>query len=316
MTRASQTSRTVRPQGSRPASGGSRPPVRRRRTWLIVAAIAVVAVLAIVGVILLTSSRNDAAAPGSSTAPSGPVVGGDLHTVTDLGDALVVGGHAAAAISRDGGATWEDIPSLTNGDPMGWAVTDDAIFAGGHPGLFRSTDGGATFELGQIDGASDVHGLGGSGSTLYLASPEAGLLASTDGGASWEVRNAQVGQSFMGTILVDPEDPARLIAPDMAGGIVTSTDGGLSWTSLGGPQGAMAVTWNPADTDELVAVGMNGAARSTDGGASWEELAVPPATSAVTFSVDGGTLYAGTLREAQAEVYRSEDSGATWTPTI
>ncbi len=47
----------------------------------------------------------------------------------------------------------------------------------------------------------------------------------------------------------------------------------LSWTSLGGPQGAMVVTWDPADTDEIVVVGMNCAARSTDGGTGWEEIA-------------------------------------------
>src|SRR3989442_6993082 len=69
---------------------------------------------------------------------------------------------------------------------------------------------------------------------VYLGSPKAGLLASTDGGNSWQVRNAQAGRSFMGTILVDPTDSARLIAPDMAAGLSVSNDGGRTWKPLGG----------------------------------------------------------------------------------
>lgn len=75
-------------------------------------------------------------------ASAAPVVGGDLHTLTAIGDALYVGGHVAVAVSHDGGLRWEEVPSLANADAMGWAPTTDALLAGGHPGLFRSTDGG------------------------------------------------------------------------------------------------------------------------------------------------------------------------------
>jgi hypothetical protein len=72
----------------------------------------------------------------------------------------------------------------------------------------------------------------------------------------------------MGTILVDATNTDRLIAPDMAGALAVSNDGGRSWRPLGGPAGAMAVAWNPHDQDEIIAVGMQAAARSTDGGST------------------------------------------------
>ncbi len=117
----------------------------------------------------------------------------------------------------------------------------------------------------------------------------------------------------MGTILVDPEDPHRLIAPDMMNGLVSSSDGGATWSRLGGPAGVMAAAWDPTDTDRLVAVGMDDSAISTDGGATWTSLQIPDGTSGVAFSADGQTLYAAALDDTSALTYVSTDEGASWT---
>jgi photosystem II stability/assembly factor-like uncharacterized protein len=162
--------------------------------------------------------------------------------VAAIGDAVYVGGYAAVAVSRDGGRGWREVPSLQGADVMSWAVTPGAVLAGGHPGLFRSTDGGVSFNrVTSAAAVPDVHALGAAGTTACLASPQAGLLASSDGGSSWQVRNAQAGRSFMGTILVDPTDPNRLIAPDMSAGLATSSDDGRSWR----PLGDRPVRWPP-----------------------------------------------------------------------
>lgn len=282
----------------------------RRRRLVRGAAITVAALLVAVVLVLVVTRSDDSGATSSA-----PTVGGDLHTVTSIGDALFVGGHAAVAVSHDDGRTWQEVDSLAGADAMGWTVTQDAVLVGGHPGLFRSTDDGATFSEVSDVTFTDVHALGGTGGTVYLASPQAGLLASTDGGQNWEVRNAEAGRSFMGTILVDPKNPQRLVAPDMSGGLALSTDGGSSWTSMGGPMGAMAVDWNPTDTDQIVAVGMEGAARSADGGATWQDLDVPQGTSAVAYADNGKSLVAGVLEGEQAVTYRSTDDGVTWTAT-
>ena len=272
-----------------------------------------VAVVAAGGILWVTRDGSGGASARSATEP---FVGGDLHTVSVVGDRLFVGGHAAAAVSSNGGSTWKDVPSLSGADPMGWASTSDAVLVGGHPGLFRSADGGATFT--KVTGAgavSDAHAIGATGDTVYVASPEAGLLASSDGGKSWKTVDAEAGRSFMGTILVDPKDPQRLIAPDMSSGLQTSSDGGKTWKSLGGPMGAMAAAWNPKDINQIVAVGMGGSELSTDGGKTWKQADLPKGTSAVGYDATGSTLYAGALDGQNARTYRSTDGGTTWKAT-
>ena len=279
---------------------------RAQRRWAVGGAVA----LAVAGTVTFVAVRGDGAGGGASAVP---VVGGDLHTLTVVEDALYVGGHAAVAVSRDGGRRWQQVRSLENADAMGWAQTSDALLAGGHPGLFRSTDGGASFT--QVTGAAavpDAHALGAAGDTVYLGSPQAGLMVSDDGGVTWETRDAEAGTSFMGTILVDPADPQRLLAPDMSSSLLASSDGGRTWTPLGGPAGTMAAAWDPTDIDRIVVVGMSETAISSDGGRTWRPLSVPGGTSAVAFSSDGGTLYTAALDGEVAVLSASTDGGETW----
>jgi len=308
---AAERTTTTRPVRRQPSGGAAaaigRAPARRR--WLAVIA-AVAAAAGVIGGVYALSRGEDGARGGEAA----PFVGGDLHVLASVEDRLYVGGHDGAAVSDDGGRSWAALESLRGADPMGWAQTSDAMLVGGHPGLYRSTDNGTTFTKVSGEGAvPDVHALGAAGDTAYLASPQAGFLVSTDSGVTWRSRNAQVGRGFMGTILVDPADPRRLIAPDMANGLVTSADGGATWTRLGGPGGAMAAAWDPADTDRLVAIGMTGSAISSDGGGTWTPLQVPDGTSAAAFSPDGGTLYVAALDGDSATTYASTDDGKTWT---
>lgn len=291
-----------------PSSAVASSPLRWRIT---VAAGAAVAAIGVGGLWAIGQGGDTA-----NRAAAEAYVGADLHTLSLAGGRLYVGGHDGVAVSTNGGKDWAPIASLRGADAMGWAVTPAGILVGGHMGLFRSTDGGSTFtKLGNLGQVSDVHALGAAGSTVYLASPQAGLLVSNDGGLTWQLGNPDVGRTFMGTILVDPANPQRLVAPDMQSGVVTSSDGGTTWERLGGPMGAMAVTWDPGNTRRLVAVGMNGGAISNDAGRTWTGLTLPADTSAVTFSADGRTLYAAARQGSQAHIYRSTDGGATWTST-
>ncbi|NNG40745.1 hypothetical protein HJ588_15885 [Flexivirga sp. ID2601S] len=281
----------------------------RTRSWMWLA-IGVVLVI-VTGVAALTF-----AAPRSRSATdsqAGAQIGGDLHTVFFNAGTLYVGGHDAVVTSTDSGQHLRPITSLTGADAMGWAASGSSLLVGGHPGLFRSVDQGTTFTKVTAP-VSDVHALGGAGTMLYLGSPQAGLLASEDGGRTWDLRTARQGQDFMGTILVDPKNPSRALAPDMATGLMRTVDGGRTWYPAGGPVGALAAAWNPADTRQLVVVGMTGAAASRNGGATWQPLSVPAGTSAVTFG-PGGTVLAGVLRDQRAVIYASKDQGKSWSGT-
>jgi photosystem II stability/assembly factor-like uncharacterized protein len=119
----------------------------------------------------------------------------------------------------------------------------------------------------------------------------------------------------MGTILVDPKNSDRLLAPDMAGALATSSDGGRTWKELGGPTGAMSAAWNSANPRQVVAVGMNGGARSNDGGVTWQQIGLPDGTSAVSYDVSRKMLFAAALDGDRARTYRSRDGGLTWSPT-
>lgn len=312
------TRRPATRPGSSPNRAGKGQPQRRsatarpasaapNRRWWPIAAAGAAALIA--GGIYLAAQDGESGGTDSAR----PYVGGDLHTITAIEGRLYVGGHDGVAVSTDEGQTWRSVSSLQGADAMGWAQTSRALLVGGHPGLFTSTDNGTTFTKTAGDSqVGDVHALGAAGDTAYLASPQAGLLTSDDGGATWTLRNSAVGQTFMGTILVDPSDPQHVIAPDMQNGLVTSSDGGSTWTVLGGPSGAMSVAWDPTDTQRLIAVGMDGGALTSDGASTWADLQLPGGTTAATFSEDGTTLYAAALDGDTARVFSSTDKGQTW----
>jgi photosystem II stability/assembly factor-like uncharacterized protein len=283
---------------------------RKPQTWRRVSVAAIVAGLV---AWLAVSGPGD----GGGTSAEAPFVGGDLHSlvVDPSSGRLYVGGHQGVAVSTNQGARWTQVESLSGADAMGWAFTGERVLVGGHPGLFVSEDGGRTFEM-RNDGlpATDIHGLGAAEDLVYAASPVVGVFASSDGGRTWEVRTEEVGQSFMGRILVDPADPDHLIAPDMSAGAVESADGGRTWRVLGGVGGAMWVSWDPNDRQHVVVAGIGEAAESPDGGRTWTPLDVPRGASIVEMDPDDlRVMYAAAHSGTEAVVSVSRDGGATWT---
>jgi len=265
-------------------------------------------------VVAVVATRGGNGTGAGTDGAAGSFVGGDLHTlVIDPANPqrFFVAGHQAAGTSTDGGRTWSQVPSLANADGMGWAFLGDTVWMGGHPGLRRSVAGGDFESAGGELSSSDVHALGGADGVLYAASPARGLLVSTDDGETWEVRSTEAGRGFMGAIVVDPEDPEHLLAPDMQVGAVESRDGGRTWEPLGSPGMAMSVTTVGGSVDDLVVAGNGQAARSRDGGQTWDRIDVPEATLVVAGAADG-SLFAAALDGDVARVSRSTDDGANW----
>lgn len=273
---------------------------RARR--LVIPAFVVMLAVILIGTYL--TRRTD------TSTGSGPVVGGDLHAIAQLGDRVFVGGHGGAGWRADGGG-WTQIASLDEKDVMGWAKSGATLFAAGHAGLFTSTDAGQTFTAVPDLANADVHAVGASGKAIYLATTQMGVMVSTDGGRVFDLRS-QDGRAFMGSIWVDPAHPDVAIAPSMQQGAVKTTDGGRTWSPLGSDMGTMAVAVGPGAMN-LVAVGMNGAQQSTDGGATWAPLSVPEGTSAATYTSTGDLLVAA-LSGDRANVYRQTARG--WDPWV
>ena len=177
-------------------------------------------------------------------------------------------------------------------------------------GVFKSTDAGNTWSH---VGLAETHHIGKvlvhptNPDTVYVAAighawtdnPERGLYKTIDGGATWEHVLAINDQVGVVDLVMDPHDPATLYATawhktryKMAGpesGIYKSTDGGTIWKRLGGglPEG--------------VDLGRSG-------------LAVAPTNPNVVYAFIDNCSPAGD-GIVGAEVYRSNDKGATWKRT-
>jgi len=266
----------------------------RARRVAVPAAIAAAAIIAVGAVVTRGSS---------DTPTSGPLVGQDLHAVAAFGDRTYVGGHNGAAV-RDASGGWRQLTTLADKDVMGWAATVDLVLAAGHGGLYASRDSGDTFRSVAGVPASDIHAVGSSRRSVYVASPEVGVLVSTNDGASFELASAQ-GRDFMGTIWVDRTDARHAIAPSMQSGAMVTIDGGETWSTLGGPAGTISVAVDDR-ANRLMAVSMTGAQESTDGGRTWRPVDVPFGTIAASYT-HSGTLLAAALDGEYAKVFRRVD---------
>lgn len=246
----------------------------------------------------------------SSCSGTTALVGSDLHAVAQNGERVFVSGHDAAAFSDQPGS-WTPISSLSGKDAMAWSIGKSEIIVGGHEGAFRSTDNGATFTPVTGLPVTDVHATGAAGATAYLASPTGGFYVSHDSGSTWK-RVSATGGSFMGSLLVDPSNPSRVMAADMLQGVVQTIDGGRTFTVLGGIEGPVGLNWNPANHKQIVVTAPADAGISLDGGTSWNALPVPAGTSAVGFD-NRGRLVAAVLTGQSATVSVSSDLGQSWT---
>jgi hypothetical protein len=278
---------------------------RRPVPWAIPPSTRVVTPVAAIALIFVVLGMVKGAR-GDGADETAPVVGEDLHAVSEIDGRTFVSGHQGAGYRYPSGG-WTQIGSLRAKDVMAWATTGSAVLAGGHQGLYRSSNRGSTFAKVSGLSVSDVHALGAAGDTLYLASPEAGVLVSTDGGRRFEQRGAD-GQAFMGTIWVDPSNPNIAIAPSMDDGAVKTMDGGATWTPMGGSAGAMAVAVRDSGSEVLM-LGIGAAEASNDGGATWSPVDVPAGTRAASYTADGH-LIAAVLAGDRAEVFEQIDG--TW----
>jgi hypothetical protein len=185
---------------------------------------------------------------------------------------------------------------------------------------------------------------------LYIGSVNGGIWKTTNASAaspSWLHQTADQESLSIGVLEHDPLDPshqtlaagiARSSSYTRIGGALTgvlrTTNGGSNWTVIGGMQGrnikgiaprgnTIVAAVNTAESGACADIGIF---RTTDGGASWSQISGStgsglPAAAAETLArdpADNSHLFA-TVRSApecgdgDSGVYRSNNSGATWT---
>jgi hypothetical protein len=203
-------------------------------------------------------------------------------------------------------------------DTMGFTVAGPSRFLGsGHPdvpgrqrgqptrlGLIESTDAGSSWRDVSLSGEVDFHGLAFAHDRVYGWDSGSGRFMVSADRRNWETRSALPLRSFA----VDPDDAEHIIGagPD---GLIASRDGGRTWTKAPGP--ALAVLSWDRSAGLVGATAGGDVHRSGDGGATWTtagRLPGPPQALLATAT----TWYAAADENGPTGIYRSDDSGRTW----
>jgi photosystem II stability/assembly factor-like uncharacterized protein len=235
-----------------------------------------------------------------------------VHSLSFVGDDLghlLFGHHGGLSETRDGGRTWQPLP--TNADAMAMQpAADGSIVIAGHEVFTASKDGGQTWQPIAADLPSlDIHGFTrdpGDPARMWAYLAAGGLWESTDAGGHWtRVREDNV----LFPLAIDRGGATRLLGVDV-NGLVASDDGGRTWTALGAPPTyPMTALAGTSDGTVLYAGSPDGLYRSDDSGRTWAKTGFSGSPFAIATSSDGSTV---AVVARTTEFFRSPDRGATW----
>ena len=185
------------------------------------------------------------------------------------------------------------------------------VLFGHHGGISQSRDGGRSWQPLPI--REDAMGMAPAADGSIVIAGHLVFTASRDGGQTWQPIAANLPNLDIHGFARDPGDPARLWAALATGGLWESSDFGTDWTRVRDDNVLMPVAVRADGTTKLLALDVSGLVVSDDGGRTWNPLATPPTypMTALTATADGKVIYAG----ASDGLYRSDDSGTSWTAT-
>lgn len=178
------------------------------------------------------------------------------------------------SMSSDGGTTWSDpwFPGINPGGCCDCPVPERIVTGGGAECYVwvGGSDCGVAYVA--ADGSYEAHGTGfmaagaamDPGDPLRMFAVDSGspgtVYLTTDGGATWEPTAGQPGGSAIGEgavllstdrgvdLLMDPDDPERLVVIYETAGVWETTDSGESWRRIPTGTGSSAVVaadWDP-----------------------------------------------------------------------
>lgn len=237
----------------------------------------------------------------------------DAHSLAFVGDdpsRLLFGHHGGVLGSADGGRTWQPLGGASDAMSL-TAATATLIVIAGHEILSESRDGGQTWQAIPAELPSlDIHGFAqdpADQARMWASLATGGLWESRDGGRAWELVTPE---NVVFPVAVSSPTGVRLFGVS-ANGLVSSNDSGRTWGVLGDPglypMTSLATT---AGGSVLVAGGIDGLARSDDGGVTWSKLPFEGQPLAIALANGGRTV---ALVTAEAEFFRSDDGGRSWT---
>jgi photosystem II stability/assembly factor-like uncharacterized protein len=190
---------------------------------------------------------------------------------------------------------------------------------------------GPTSSLGGYEGVGRINCIAFHptiANTFFVGSPGGGLWRTTDGGTTWTCLTDNLPVLGVTSIAIDPTTPNTMYIATGDGygnfdtksvGVLKSTDGGVTWNSTGlswtqNQQrviGAMAI--HPTNPQILLAATSVGIFRTANGGSTWSQITTFH-TQDIKFKPGDPTIvYATSYGGTTGNVYRSTDTGATFT---
>ena len=154
-----------------------------------------------------------------------------------------------------------------------------------------------------------------------------GIFRSSDKGTTWEhlaATTANADFRHVNRLAVDPANPDVVVAAT-GEGIFRTTDGGMSWTEVyEGPGRVQDLRVQPGNFDmQIAGANSQGVLYSTDAGLTWQlasvvwidgfgriEVAYSPSHPNIAYAATEGP------GNATAQLYRSDDGGVSWLPTV